>query len=129
MEQNSYDFLKNLNVLVVEDDVVSRMLIGEILKDFEVNIFYARNGKEGVEMVKIKETYDFILMDLKMPIMNGFEATELIRAFGYTKPIIAQTAFASIVDKNRVLSSGFDAFITKPINRLNLLEALSKFFK
>lgn len=129
MENTSYYFLNNLNVLVVEDDVVSRMLIGEILKDFKVNVFYARNGKEGFEMVKNNDLYDFILMDLKMPIMNGFEATELIRELGYKKPIIAQTAFASIVDKNRVLTSGFDAFITKPINRINLLEVLTKYFK
>lgn len=125
MEQNILRLIKDLNILVVEDDVVSRMLLSEILKDFQSNIFYARNGQEAVDLVK-NNSYDLILMDLKMPIMNGYDATQIIRDFGYTKPIIAQTAYASIFDKSKVMSSGFDAYLTKPISRNGLLDVLSK---
>lgn len=117
---------KDMKVLVVEDDVVSRMLLGEILKDCEFSAEYARNGQEAVDKVKADDSFDFILMDLKMPIMNGYEATDIIRGLGYSKPIIAQTAYAGNEDKNRVNAGGFSAYLSKPINKSRLLETLNK---
>jgi CheY-like chemotaxis protein len=67
-------------------------------------------------------------MDLKMPIMNGYEATEVIRGLGYTNPIIAQTAYASIEDKSRVSSGGFSAYLSKPITKVKLIEVINKLF-
>jgi CheY-like chemotaxis protein len=114
-------------VLVVEDDVVSRLLLNEILKEMEVKITFARNGQEAVDQVKEdSDTIDFILMDLKMPILNGFEATTAIRKLGFTKPIIAQTAYASKEDHEKVSTGGFDAYIAKPVKKDILLDILRK---
>ena len=117
---------QNLTVLVAEDDVVSRMLLGEILKKGNFTVIFARNGQEAVDKVKEDGSIiDFILMDLKMPIMNGFEATTAIREFGFTKPIIAQTAYASQEDRDKVLSGGFDAYLAKPVKREPLISLLN----
>jgi CheY-like chemotaxis protein len=115
-----------LKVLVVEDDVISRMLLNEIFKECNVTAIFARNGKDAVIKVKADDSFDLILMDIKMPIMNGFEATESIRNLGFTNPIIAQTAFASEEDKARVKSSGFSAYILKPIKKSKLLEVINE---
>ncbi|NHB69576.1 response regulator [Perlabentimonas gracilis] len=117
-----------LKALVVEDDVVSRMLLAEILKKSNIEVDFARNGKEAVDKVsEDSDSIDFILMDLKMPIMNGYEATLAIRELGFTKPIIAQTAYASQDDREKVLAGGFDAYLSKPVKKdvlLSLLEEL-----
>lgn len=129
MENDNFYSLKNLTALVVEDDVVSRALIGEILKKFKMNISYARNGLEAVEMVTSNSDFDFILMDLNLPIMNGFEATQKIRAIGYTKPIIAQTAYATNDDMIKIHAAAFDAYIAKPISGKNFLSTIEKCMK
>lgn len=128
MESTFYLPKDNMRVLVVDDDVVSRMLLSEILKECSMTIVIARNGQEAVDKVKEDSTFDFILMDLKMPIMNGYEATEVIRGLGYTYPIIAQTAYASIEDKSRVSSGGFSAYLSKPITKVKLIEVINKLF-
>lgn len=115
----------NQKVLVVEDDVVSRILLNEILKDLKMQITYARNGQEAIEAMKSEPNFDLILMDLKMPVMNGYEATTKIREMGYTKPIIAQTAYASEEDREKVMHTGFSAFITKPVKKETLLDVLN----
>lgn len=114
-------------VLVVEDDVVSRLLLNEILKEMGLSITFARNGQEAVNQVKAgSNTIDFILMDLKMPILNGFEATTAIRKLGFVKPIIAQTAYASKEDQEKVSLGGFDAYISKPVKKDLLLDILKQ---
>ncbi len=123
--ENEYNPIKK--ILVVEDDVVSRFLLQEILKEVNAEVFFARNGKEGVEMVVQDSSYDLILMDLKMPIMNGYEATEAIRALGYTKPIIAQTAFATKEDIEKIEARGFNLYLTKPVNKTALLLAIHNY--
>ncbi len=112
-------------VLVVEDDVVSRLLLNEILKEMGLNITFARNGQEAVNQVNAEgETIDFILMDLKMPVLNGFDATIAIRELGFVKPIIAQTAYASKEDQEKVSAGGFNAYIAKPVKKDMLLDIL-----
>ncbi|MDX9846923.1 MAG: response regulator [Tenuifilaceae bacterium] len=114
-------------VLVVEDDVVSRLLLNEILKEMGLSITFARNGQEAVnQVISEGDTIDFILMDLKMPILNGFEATTAIRELGFVKPIIAQTAYASKEDQEKVSSGGFDAYISKPVKKDLLLDILKQ---
>jgi len=124
MENSLVTFSKHLKVLVVEDDVVSRILLNEILKQFSLTVLFARNGQEAVDMVKADSSFDLILMDLKMPIMNGYEATEKIRDLGFTNPIIAQTAYASTDDKSKVSVGGPNGYLSKPINKNSLLEIL-----
>jgi hypothetical protein len=116
---------ENLRVLVVEDDVVSRMLVNEILKECNITAIFARNGKEGVKIVKDNQSFDLILMDIKMPVMNGFEATAQIRKLGFEKPIIAQTAYTSTEDKAKIRAGGFNSYISKPIKKSNLLKVLN----
>ncbi|MFP4557023.1 MAG: PAS domain S-box protein [Bacteroidales bacterium] len=120
-------FNMNLKALVVEDDSVSRLLIEEILKECSIDAVMATNGNQAIEVIKNNSnSIDFVLMDLKMPILNGYQATERIRELGFTKPIIAQTAYASPDDKERVLSSGFDAFLTKPLNANTLVGTIKE---
>ncbi|MFO8021373.1 MAG: response regulator [Perlabentimonas sp.] len=126
MATNDENFSKNLKVLIVEDDVVGRMLLNEILKDCCKSVSFARNGKEGVDMVAADPTFSFILMDLKMPVMNGYEATKKIRELGYTNPIFAQTAYATDEDIEKIESANFDAYLTKPIKKNTLLDVLKK---
>lgn len=118
---------KTFKALIVEDDMVSRMLLGEILKNSSIEVEFARNGQEAIDAIKNDSTsIDFILMDLKMPIMNGFEATLAIRAMGFTKPIIAQTAYASEEDKQKVLEGGFTAYLSKPVRKDMLLKLVNE---
>lgn len=124
MENSFVTLGKHLKVLVVEDDVVSRILLSEILKQYNLTVTFARNGQEALEMVNADNSFDLILMDLKMPIMNGFEATEKIRDLGFSNPIIAQTAYASIEDKSKISEGGFNGYLSKPINKKSLLEIL-----
>jgi PAS domain S-box-containing protein len=114
----------NQKVLVVEDDVVSRILLNEILKDLDMQITYARNGQEAVDALKAEPDFDLVLMDLKMPIMNGFEAVTIMRQMGFAKTIIAQTAYAGDDDRDKVMASGFNGFIAKPVKKEVLLETL-----
>lgn len=124
MEKGTSYTGETLKVLVAEDDVVSRMLLSEILRDCGMEVTFARNGQEAVDKIKSDPSFDLILMDLKMPIMNGYEATEKIREMGYNNPIIAQTAYASADDRSKVNESGFTAYLSKPINQKNLLEII-----
>jgi CheY-like chemotaxis protein len=117
---------ENLRVLVVEDDVVGRMLLNEILKESNMKVVFARNGQEAVDKVTADPSFDFILMDIKMSTMNGFEATIRIRELGFTNPIIAQTAYESEEDRIKISSSGFSACIIKPIKQHNLMKVLSE---
>jgi CheY-like chemotaxis protein len=104
-------------ILVVEDDLINRQVLTSWLKkigDFEIQ--EAANGKEALEMV-VAGAPDCILMDLKMPLLDGWEATRQIRARenGEHVPVIAITAQALAGDEGRALAAGCDAYITKPV--------------
>lgn len=81
------------------------------------------NGLEAVQKAK-DDNYDVLLMDLQMPIMDGYEATALLRQKGYGAPIVALTAHAMIEERNRCLASGFDDHISKPVDRRLLIERI-----
>jgi len=119
-----------LRVLLVEDQPVNRLLMKTILEKLECASDFAVDGKEAVQLVKIN-TYDVILMDCQMPEMDGFEATQHIRALekGTDKhtPIIALTADAMQGDKDRCLASGMDDYINKPVRPQRLHEVLSHY--
>jgi CheY-like chemotaxis protein len=92
-------------------------------------IIYARTGKEAVELCKNNPKIDIILMDIKMPEMNGYEAAKEIRKFNKDVIIIAQTAFALAGDKEKVLNSGCNDYITKPVDKKTLLKKIKQFIK
>lgn len=123
------DKAKNLNILIVEDDDVSSLYLSTIIKDIANNIQIARNGTEAVEICKNNSNSDLVLMDIKLPGMNGLEATEKIRKFNKKIKIIAQTAHALQGDREQARISGCDDYIAKPINKGKLIEMIDRYFE
>ena len=117
---------EGVTILIVEDENSNFLLLEAILKKTGVNLLHAWNGKQAIEMVDENPEIDLCLMDLKMPIMDGFEATEKIRETGNTKlPVIALTAFSEMYQKEIALEKGFNMYMTKPLNRKALMENIS----
>ncbi|QIH37502.1 response regulator [Flavobacterium sp. Sr18] len=113
--------LKNIKVLIVEDIALNQLLMKTILDDFGFERDVAENGKIAIEKLQVK-SYDIILMDLQMPVMNGFEATEYIRNTMNSKiPIIALTADVTTVDLGKCKAIGIDDYIAKPVDEQLLL--------
>ncbi|MES0490594.1 MAG: PAS domain S-box protein [Leptospirales bacterium] len=113
-----------VNILVAEDNEVNQLLVKTALENKGYPITIAENGEEAVEMLK-KKAFDIVFMDLQMPRMNGFEASEVIRKeISKTIPIIAVTANAFKEDKERSFASGMNAFITKPYKINDLIAAI-----
>lgn len=110
------------SVLVVEDDKESYMLIEEILRPFNFDIHHVGDGKDAVEFIKRYPDTDLILMDMKLPHMNGDEATKAIRKFNPNILIIAQTAYAMLGDREKALDAGCNDYITKPLELKKLQE-------
>jgi PAS domain S-box-containing protein len=107
---------KNVSVLVVEDIALNQLLMRTLLDDFGFKCDIAGNGKIGIEKLKVN-SYDVILMDLQMPEMNGFEATEYIRKeLKLTIPIIALTADVTTADLEKCRAVGMDDYISKPVD-------------
>ena len=113
-------------VLVVEDDFASQQVILGMLEETNLQAETADNGIEAVNKVT-SGSYDLIFMDIQMPNMNGYEATKIIRAKGYTLPIIALTAYAMKGDEEKCLNAGCDAYLSKPVDAEKLFETLGKF--
>ena len=121
--------LKNIKVLVVEDMALNQLLMRTLLKDFGFEMDIAGNGKIAIEMLK-KNTYDIILMDLQMPEMNGFEATEYIRnTMNSQIPIIALTADVTTVDVEKCRVVGMNDYVSKPIDEKLLYRKIIKYLK
>ncbi|MFN8208624.1 MAG: response regulator [Bacteroidales bacterium] len=119
---------KDKVVLVAEDEEINFNLVREILRDSEVNILHARNGREVLDLLHHQvKNIDLILMDIKMPEMNGFEAIEIIRKENTHIPIIAHTAFAMTDERERCLQLGCNDYISKPVNADEFLERLGKY--
>lgn len=116
--------LPSKTVLVVEDDEISFLVLSEYLKHSNYKVVRAVNGKEAVSLVKnSKETFSLILMDILMPVMNGFEAAEKIKGINGNIPIIAQTAVAFDWN-NEVDFSNFDHLMIKPLDFKKLGELI-----
>ncbi|MBN1415379.1 MAG: response regulator [Bacteroidales bacterium] len=120
---------KDKVILIVEDDEVNFRFLEAILHESDVQILHAVNGFQAVELCKTINKIDLILMDIKMPEMNGFEATRLIREFNKKIPIIAQTAFILEIDMDKCFSLGCNECITKPIDIKEFLEKVNDFLK
>ena len=121
--------INDLTLLVVEDDEASFFLIKEMMQDTAVKIIRAENGKEAVEITENNSLIDLVLMDIKMPVLDGYQATKLIKKQFPNLPIIAQTAFASKKDKQKALARGCDDYIVKPIREDELIAILLKYQK
>jgi len=117
-------------ILIVEDEDSNFRFLNAVLQKTKAKIIWARNGNEAVVEINNNNNIDIILMDIKMPIMNGIEATKIIRTLrGTTLPIIAQTAFAISGEKEKCFEAGCSDYMSKPIKPKDLLETLRKNMK
>jgi signal transduction histidine kinase len=121
--------LDKKTILIVEDDPLSRSLIRSYLKKTNARTIEADEGSEAIRKWHGNPSIDLILMDLKMPGMDGFVATHLIKNEKPDLPIVALTAYSSAEDKSKALEAGCDSIITKPVERTVLLKAISKTLK
>jgi PAS domain S-box-containing protein len=117
----------NAKILIAEDDYVSYQYLTKSFKEEGIKILRAENGIQAVEMVKEIDDIDLILMDIKMPFMDGIEATIQIKELKPNIPIIAQTAFAFYEEKEQILLAGCDEYLSKPINIEKLRLLISKY--
>jgi len=124
-EEKNLDELKKLKILIVEDDPVGLQFLKAVLFPYDAEIFTAENGFIAVELMKNTQEINIILMDLRMPVMDGYEATRQIREFNKQVIIIAQTAFALSGDKEKAINAGCNDYISKPILKNELYEKIN----
>jgi PAS domain S-box-containing protein len=118
---------KKLKLLIAEDDEVSFIYLQEILNTLDCEITRCMKGREAVEQCKSNPGIDVILMDIKMPGMDGYQATREIRKFNKNIYIIAQTAYALAGEEKKALEAGCNAYIAKPVQQDKLMELLSRY--
>ena len=117
--------LSQLNILVVDDVPMNCIILNALLEELGIDTITEENdGEEAVERIRQDNSFDMILMDIRMPKMDGLEATKIIRELGYKKPIIAVTANAFEEDKQACLDAGMSDFLSKPIELNKLQEVL-----
>jgi CheY-like chemotaxis protein len=120
--------ISGLKILIAEDDEVSAMLLTLILKEYHEEILRAKNGIEAVDICRMNPDIDLILMDIQMPNLNGNDATRQIRKFNKKVIIIAQTGLAFTSEIKPLIEVGFNSYIVKPINKVELLELIEVCF-
>lgn len=120
---------KQVKLLVAEDDDMNFFYIQEMLSPHNFSIIRASNGIEAVELARTIPDFDMVFMDIKMPQMDGYAATAEIKKIRVDLPIIAQTAYAFASDRNKALEAGCDDYISKPIDRIQMLTLISKYLK
>jgi PAS domain S-box-containing protein len=118
---------QQLIILIAEDNDSNFLLLKEMLSDFKIDILRARDGFEAIEVFK-SAAIDLVLMDIKMPGMDGYQATKQIKEISPAIPVIAQTAYTLSKEKEKALLSGCDDYITKPIKKAELITLLNKHF-
>lgn len=118
---------KLITVLIAEDEEINFLFIEEILLPFQYKLLHAKNGQEAIEIFEKNKSINLILMDVKMPIKNGFEATEAIRIINSKVPVIAQTAYALSEDIEKLKKFGFNDILTKPMTEKGLLDIIKKY--
>jgi len=119
-----YDFT-DIKLLIVEDDLYNSEYLLEILSDTGFDIVHTEFGKESVK-IALEQEINIVLMDIRLPDLNGYEALKLIKEHKPALKIIAQTAFAANEDRTKAIDAGFDDYISKPVRRELLLKMLKK---
>jgi len=119
---------KKLKILITEDNTSADLLLTLLLEDFAQVILHAANGIEAIGICRNNPDIDLVMMDLKMPVMNGYDAVRHIRELNKNVIIIAQTANALTGEKEKAMNAGFDDYITKPIKREALITTIHRFF-
>jgi CheY-like chemotaxis protein len=125
--QNS--ILNGKKILIVEDDLSSRLYLNKILERTGALLLNAGDGKEAVDLVTEDPEIELILMDIQLPVMDGYTSAKKIRELRKEVKLIAQTAYSLTGDMQELISSGFDDFLIKPIYSGQLIEKLSSFYE
>ncbi len=130
-EEISIDEADKILVLVAEDEEVNFLFLETLLENFneKIEVIHAKNGQEAVEICKVKRNVKLVFMDLKMPVMNGFEATKNIKQICPDLPVVAQTAYSTKEDEQKAINAGCSYFISKPINKDIITEIFEKYLK
>jgi len=118
------EYLRKKKILIVEDDVSSRLYLNKILEKTGASLLSACDGREAIDLAKSDAAIDIILMDIQLPFIDGYGAAGKIREFRHDVIIIAQTAYSLLGDREKIISSGFDDYIVKPIFPQQLIEKL-----
>ncbi|HKJ78338.1 MAG TPA: response regulator, partial [Prolixibacteraceae bacterium] len=119
---------KGLKILIAEDDEYAITLLNVVLKEYAREMLVAKTGIEALKMCRANSDLDIILMDIKIPGIDGYEATRQIREFNEEVFIVAQTAYAQAGDRQKAIEAGCDDYIAKPINKKQLIEIISNRF-
>jgi CheY-like chemotaxis protein len=114
--KNTIPDLRNVGIVVAEDDISNFNYIKKLLQRTHANVFHAENGKQVLNIFQDHQEIQLILMDIKMPVLDGIETLHALRNMNVQIPIIAQTAYALANDMQRLKNEGFDEYISKPIN-------------
>lgn len=127
-EFGSTTLLKNRRILIAEDGIDNQRLIGHIVIRAGATVVVVDNGEaavsEAMQSLETEQPFDIILMDMQMPVMDGYEAAALLRAKGYPGPIIALTAHAMAEDRQKCITAGCSDYATKPIHRTKILQTI-----
>jgi signal transduction histidine kinase/CheY-like chemotaxis protein/Flp pilus assembly protein TadD len=118
--------INNKTILIAEDNALNYMLLHKVLANYNIKVLHAWNGAEAVEIFKSENTIDLVLMDLKMPVMDGYKATIEMKRINSKIPVIAQSAYAMDISKDEITEIGFDDYISKPINKEELIELIKR---
>ncbi|MHC1704543.1 MAG: ATP-binding protein [Tenuifilaceae bacterium] len=121
------DVFEGKTILIAEDEDVNFLFLQEVLASTKVNILRAKTGYQAVNFIKNSNDISIVLMDIKMPEMNGYQATKLIKEINPNIPVIAQTAYAMLEDKIKGVNSGCDDYLAKPIKPETLITTLKKY--
>jgi CheY-like chemotaxis protein len=116
--------LKGKKILIVEDDLSSRLYLNKILEKAEAIAYNAGDGQEALDAARENPDLDVILMDIQLPVMDGYTTARKIREFRENVVIIAQTAYGLMDEKEKIMNSGFDDYLIKPIISQVLIEKL-----
>lgn len=116
-------------ILIAEDNDINYMLLEKIIQFKNHQVLRANNGKEAVEICQENSAIDLVFMDIKMPIMDGFEAFALIKKFRPSLPIVANTAYSSTEDREKIMTTGFTSYISKPLNKEQIFDLLDTLFE
>ncbi|MBI5542222.1 MAG: PAS domain S-box protein [Bacteroidia bacterium] len=119
--------IEGKSILIVDDDDINMQYLKELVSILNIKVYEATNGLEAVEQFKNNRNISLVLMDLKMPIMNGIDATKLIKSLNSSTKVVAQTAYAMASEKEMALKEGCDDYISKPLNKAVLIDLIKKY--
>lgn len=119
---------ENEVILIAEDDNVNYLLLKKLIEYKKFTVIRARNGQEAIDLCLHNQDISLVFMDLKMPVLSGYEAFERIRLYRPELPVIAHTAYSSFEDREKIMQLGFTSYITKPLQKDKVFEILDAVF-